>query len=151
MLVGLVLISLEAGCNWQERRIEMAVELLTHHLNVVFLAVFCYSSSDVNNLIVPTPCIPLHFIRPLKEVDKLTHNGDITPTYMYHDVYVGLLDLWLDTNVSEEQAASIFRAEVGGNLFLRNVVIYQQVHTALQLRRTTTSSPQRNSNLTKSI
>jgi hypothetical protein len=49
----------------------------------------------------------------------------------------------IDNNVSEEHTAS-FRAEDGGSIFLQNVGIYLQVHTALQPRRpTSTSSPPR--------
>jgi hypothetical protein len=52
------------------------------------------------------------------------------------------------TSISEECIASNFRAEVfyhenGGGIFLRNVDIYLQIHTASQPRRpTSTSSPQ---------
>jgi hypothetical protein len=41
----------------------------------------------------------------------------------------------VDANVSEQHTASIFRAENVGNIFLRNVGIYLQVHTASQPRR----------------
>jgi hypothetical protein len=50
------------------------------------------------------------------------------------------------SNVSEENTASIFRAEVdfsaedGGSMFLRNFGITVQVHMALQPRRTNTDS-----------
>jgi hypothetical protein len=38
--------------------------------------------------------------------------------------HVSRADLWVDTNVSEENTASIFKAEDGGNMFLRNAGIY---------------------------
>jgi hypothetical protein len=42
----------------------------------------------------------------------------------------------VDTNVSEEHSLSIFRAEDGGSMFLRNVGVYLQDHAALQHRKT---------------
>jgi hypothetical protein len=62
------------------------------------------------------------------------------------------MELYIDTNGSEEKTASIFRAEnagiqafkpdAGGSMFLRNVGSNLQHHTALEARRpTSTSSP----------
>jgi hypothetical protein len=47
------------------------------------------------------------------------------------------VDLYLNTKVSEEHIASIFRAEDGSSMFLWNLGIYLQVHTALLSRRPT--------------
>jgi hypothetical protein len=52
-------------------------------------------------------------------------------------------ELQVDNNVSGKHTVSIFRAEYDGDsMFLRNAGVYLQVYTALQPRRTTsTSSP----------
>jgi hypothetical protein len=47
---------------------------------------------------------------------------------------------WLSAELyveAEDHTVSIFRAEEGGNIFLRNVGIFPQVHTTLQPRRPT--------------
>jgi hypothetical protein len=41
---------------------------------------------------------------------------------------------------SKKLSACTFRPEVGGSMFLRNVAIYLQVHTALQHRQQTSAS-----------
>jgi hypothetical protein len=60
------------------------------------------------------------------------------------------MDSYVDTDVSEKHAVSIFspvgdvsiiRAEDGDSMFLLEVGIYLQVHTALQPRTTSTCSP----------
>jgi hypothetical protein len=44
-------------------------------------------------------------------------------------------------NVSEKHTASIFKAEDGDSMFLRNFDIYLRIYTALNTRRTPSSSP----------
>jgi hypothetical protein len=44
-------------------------------------------------------------------------------------------------NVSEEHTASTFRADDGGRMLFRNVDIYLQVRTALQLEKPTQTCP----------
>jgi hypothetical protein len=46
----------------------------------------------------------------------------------------------VDTNVSEENSVSIFSPEDGDGMFLRNVCIYLQVHTALLPSRLSSTS-----------
>jgi hypothetical protein len=47
------------------------------------------------------------------------------------------VDLSVDANVSEKYTVSIFRAEGGDIMFLRNLGFHQRVYTAPKLRTTT--------------
>jgi hypothetical protein len=47
------------------------------------------------------------------------------------------MNLEVDTNVSGEHTASIFRAEDVGSVFLRNIDTHLQIHAVLQARRPT--------------
>jgi hypothetical protein len=70
----------------------------------------------------------------------LLNTSEIWVSHGGEHVDIGLLDCNACGLVgryqrSEEHTASIFRVEDGGSIFLRNVGIYLQVHTAFQPRR----------------
>jgi hypothetical protein len=66
---------------------------------------------------------PLSRVLPFKHEENISHMISVIYKHERCSEFWRHVDSSVDANVSEDLTASIFRAEVGGSMFLRNVGI----------------------------